>query len=91
MDFRINSTNPEIQLFRFRDNKCRLYQTIIPFYFQGGGVGSNDFKAAMDKVDQEYFEEIMKTGEGSENGKSGTTVSVKDDGTTLDDIEVKSG
>jgi len=51
------------------------------------GMGSNDFKAAMDRVDQEYMEEIMKSSEGSSSAKQ-HIVSVKDDGTTLDDIEV---
>ena len=49
---------------------------------QGGGY-ANDFKAAMDQVDQDYFNEIMTT-----SGSSTHTVSVKDDGTTKEDIEV---
>lgn len=52
-------------------------------------MGSNDFKAAMDKVDQEYYAEIMNSNDTSEVGsKKRETVKVKDDGTTLDDIEV---
>lgn len=44
----------------------------------------------MDRVDQEYMEEIMKSADSSD-GPSGSkhTVSVKDDGTTVEDIEVK--
>ena len=43
----------------------------------------------MDKVDQEYMEEIMKSTDGSGNPRgSKEIVSVKDDGTTLEDIEV---
>ena len=57
--------------------------------WQGTGAGANDFKAAMDKVDQEYMEEIMKSTDGSGNPRgSKEIVSVKDDGTTLEDIEV---
>ena len=57
--------------------------------FQGLGAGSNDFKAAMDKVDQEYYAEIMNSADSAETSKrKRETVSVKDDGTTLDDIEV---
>lgn len=56
---------------------------------QGSGAGSNDFKAAMDKVDQEYYAEIMNSNDDSNAArKKKETVSVKDDGTTLDDIEV---
>lgn len=47
------------------------------------GGGANDFKAAMDQVDQEYFNEIMSSSDSS----SKPTVSVKDDGTTKEDIE----
>ncbi|KAK6177335.1 hypothetical protein SNE40_015456 [Patella caerulea] len=43
----------------------------------------NDFKTAMDKVDEEYLVEIMK-GEGS---LPSNDVSVKDDGTSRDDID----
>jgi hypothetical protein len=57
--------------------------------FQGLGAGSNDFKAAMDKVDQEYYAEIMNSADSAEaHSRKRETVSVKDDGTTIDDIEV---
>ena len=39
----------------------------------------------MDQVDQDYYAEIMKSSSGSENQ---STVSIKDDGTTKEDIEV---
>ena len=39
----------------------------------------------MDQVDQDYFAEMMKSSSSSE---SQSTVSVKDDGTTKEDIEV---
>ncbi|KAK3104060.1 hypothetical protein FSP39_024082 [Pinctada imbricata] len=47
----------------------------------------NDFKAAMDQVDQEYYKEIVKAAtEG--DGKGGSVdVSIKDDGTTLEDLQ----
>lgn len=42
----------------------------------------------MDRVDQEYMEEIMKSTDSGNASGSRDTVSVKDDGTTLADIEV---
>lgn len=47
---------------------------------------SNDFQAAMEKVDQDYLNEIIKSSGGDENSLS-NDVSVKDDGTTQDDLE----
>ncbi|WAR26013.1 PRP18-like protein [Mya arenaria] len=67
--------------------RLKKLESMEPDFSKGMGAGSNDFKAAMDRVDQEYMEEIMKSadGEGSAGGKQ--IVSVKDDGTTLEDIE----
>lgn len=43
----------------------------------------------MDRVDQEYMEEIMKSTDSSDSPRgSKEIVSVKDDGTTEEDIEV---
>ena len=39
----------------------------------------------MDQVDQDYYAEMMKSSSSSE---SQSTVSIKDDGTTKEDIEV---
>ena len=63
--------------------KLSLYSFHI---FQGQGF-QNDFKAALDKVDQEYLNELIKTTDGVVQSND---VSVKDDGTTLEDIEVSS-
>lgn len=49
------------------------------------GVGENDFKAAMDAVDLQYLNEMIQSTDSTQ--KSVTDVSVKDDGTTEDDIE----
>ncbi|GFS02888.1 pre-mRNA-splicing factor 18 [Elysia marginata] len=49
------------------------------------GGFSNDFQAAMEKVDQDYLNEIIKSSDGDEANKS-VDVSVKDDGTTQEDI-----
>ncbi|KAL4226781.1 Pre-mRNA-splicing factor 18 [Mactra antiquata] len=68
--------------------RLKKLEAAEPDFSKGLGAGSNDFKAAMDKVDQEYYAEIMNSGEGSSTDKKKKEeVSVKDDGTTLDDIE----
>lgn len=55
--------------------------------FQGEGF-ANDFQAAMEKVDQDYLDEIIKATGGKDAVKS-TDVSVKDDGTTQEDLMVR--
>lgn len=68
--------------------RLKKLESAEPDFSKGSGAGSNDFKAAMDKVDQEYYAEIMNSTDNSELGtKKRETVSVKDDGTTLEDIE----
>ncbi len=55
------------------------------------GAGANDFKAAMDKVDEEYLKEMMQhqsDGQSEDSTATKAVVSVKDDGTTQEDIEV---
>lgn len=52
--------------------------------FNIGGGYANDFKAAMDQVDQDYLNEMMTS---SSSSSSKSTVLVKDDGTTKEDIE----
>ncbi|XP_077981211.1 pre-mRNA-splicing factor 18-like [Glandiceps talaboti] len=49
----------------------------------------NDFKAAMDKVDQDYLSEILRTG-GEDDSKK-DDVKVVDDGKSLDDIKDMAG
>ena len=48
----------------------------------------NDFKAAMDKVDAEYLNEILKSGNDKSEDAKSTDVKVKDDGVTMDEILV---
>lgn len=45
----------------------------------------NDFKAAMERVDRQYLDELIQQQEGESSGS--TDIQVKDDGTTLDDIK----
>uniref|UniRef100_A0A0B7B5F5 Pre-mRNA-splicing factor 18 n=1 Tax=Arion vulgaris TaxID=1028688 RepID=A0A0B7B5F5_9EUPU len=51
---------------------------------QGGGY-ENDFQTAMEKVDQDYLNEIVKSTNG-DDAKQSIDVSVKDDGTRQEDI-----
>ncbi|XP_070559911.1 pre-mRNA-splicing factor 18-like [Ptychodera flava] len=46
----------------------------------------NDFKAAMDQVDQDFLSEVLKTHGGEEDSKKGD-VKVVDDGRSLEDIQ----
>jgi len=47
---------------------------------------NNDFKEAMDQVDQDYLKEILKT--TSSGFSELTDVSVQDDGTTYEQVMV---
>lgn len=47
----------------------------------------NEFKAAMDKVDEDYFKEMVEAATSGEGGKKSNDVSIKDDGTTVEDIQ----
>ena len=51
------------------------------------GVGENDFKAAMDAVDQQYLNDIISSNDNQSEASS-ADVSVKDDGTTEEDVPV---
>lgn len=42
----------------------------------------------MDKVDEDYFKEMVEAATSGEGGKRSNDVSIKDDGTTLEDIQV---
>lgn len=46
----------------------------------------NDFQEALDKVDQEFLDEIVAS-QQEVNGKSALDVSVQDDGVSLEDIK----
>jgi len=52
-------------------------------YFQGF---NNDFKEAMDQVDQDYLKEILKT--TSSGFSELTDVKIQDDGTTYEEVMV---
>lgn len=49
----------------------------------------NDFQEAMEKVDQAYLDEILKTQGSTEDGKSVNDVKVEDEGTSIEEIKVK--
>lgn len=46
----------------------------------------NDFQEAMEKVDQAYLDEILKTQGKTEDGKSVNDVKVEDEGTSIEEI-----
>ncbi|XP_064487055.1 pre-mRNA-splicing factor 18-like [Ornithodoros turicata] len=46
----------------------------------------NDFQEAMEKVDQIYLDEILKSQGKTEDGKSANDVKVESEGTTIEDI-----
>lgn len=48
----------------------------------------NDFQEAMEKVDQAYLDEILKTQGSSEDGKYANDVKVEDEGTSIEEIKV---
>ena len=48
----------------------------------------NDFQEAMEKVDQAYLDEILKTQGSSEDGKFANDVKVEDEGTSIEEIKV---
>ncbi|XP_035209652.1 pre-mRNA-splicing factor 18-like [Stegodyphus dumicola] len=47
----------------------------------------NDFQEAMEKVDQAYLDEILKTQGTTEDGKSVNDVKVEDEGTSIEEIK----
>ncbi|ESO84399.1 hypothetical protein LOTGIDRAFT_132351 [Lottia gigantea] len=83
---KLRERNEPIRLFGEEDfdsyQRLKKLEVQEPDVNKGHGY-ENDFKTAMDKVDEEYLVEIMK-GEGS---LPSNDVSVKDDGTTNDDID----
>ena len=64
-----------------------IASNIFPAY-DFKGVGDNDFKAAMDAVDQQYLNDIISS--SSKDRKGETDVSVRDDGTRDEDLAVSS-
>ncbi|KAK7102764.1 pre-mRNA-splicing factor 18-like [Littorina saxatilis] len=67
--------------------RLRRLEAIMPDI--SAGVGENDFQAAMEAVDQQYLHDIMSHGDNPADPN--TDVSVKDDGTKMEDIEKMRG
>ena len=70
-------------------HKCfHVYQQVLLkcLSFQGF---NNDMKAAMDQVDQEYLEEVLKTTGTDGEASVSTDVKVKDTSLTIDEILVR--
>ena len=61
-------------------------ETLEPDIKKGEGY-ENDFQAAMERVDQDYLNEIVNATMTDAAGKSSDFVPIKDDGTTVDDIK----
>lgn len=49
----------------------------------------NDFQEAMEKVDQDFLDEILKANGTTKDGKSVNDVKVEDEGTSIDKIKVR--
>ncbi|KAL5014329.1 hypothetical protein ScPMuIL_008599 [Solemya velum] len=84
---KLRERNEPIILFGETDveayQRLKHLETLEPEIKRGEGY-ENDFKAALDKVDQQYLNEIVKA-TGSEGAS--VDVSIKDDGTTEEDIQ----
>ncbi|PVD25218.1 hypothetical protein C0Q70_15716 [Pomacea canaliculata] len=65
--------------------RLKRLESLVPD-FKNMGVGDNDFKAAMDAVDQQYLNDIISSSDRPSEATS-TDVSVKDDGTREKDIQ----
>ncbi|KAL8558850.1 hypothetical protein ACOMHN_031779 [Nucella lapillus] len=63
--------------------RLKKLESLMPD-ISNAGVGENDFKAAMDAVDQKYLNDIISCSDSQND--TGTDVSVKDDGTTEEDV-----
>ncbi|XP_056000658.1 pre-mRNA-splicing factor 18-like isoform X1 [Ostrea edulis] len=85
---RLRDRNEPIRLFGESDYEAYLrlkrLETDEPEAREEGF--RNEFKAAMDKVDEDYFKEMVEAATSGEGGKRSNDVSIKDDGTTLEDI-----
>lgn len=86
---RLRDRNEPIRLFGESDYECYLrlkkLETDEPDAREEGF--RNEFKAAMDKVDEDYFKEMVEAATSGEGGKRSNDVSIKDDGTTVEDIQ----
>jgi len=86
---RLRERGEPIRLFGESDDEAcqrlRKIEMLVPEINKGL---RNDFKAAMEKIDQEYLAELIKQQGGEDQGSEGEEASqVEDDGTTLDDIK----
>ncbi|XP_060083409.1 pre-mRNA-splicing factor 18-like [Ylistrum balloti] len=83
---RLRERNEPIRLFGENDyeafQRLKKLEMLEPDIKKGEGY-ENDFKAAMDRVDQEFINEIINAG----SGQSSNNVAVRDDGTTEEDIK----
>jgi len=68
------------------ESYCRLKKLESSEFHAKDEGYANDFQAAMEKVDQDYLNEIIKSSGGDETSVN-TDVSVKDDGTTQEDLQ----
>ncbi|OQV23970.1 Pre-mRNA-splicing factor 18 [Hypsibius exemplaris] len=82
---RLRERNEPIRLFGESDEDSMLRLKDLEIQEPEVNVGfRNDLKAAMDKIDEEFMNEVAK-GEHSPT-KNATDIKIADDGTTLDDI-----
>lgn len=72
-----------------RDRSIRLRQIEVLEPEINKGL-RNDFKAALDKIDQEYLDEMTRQMD-KDSGESSVNVTVQDDGQTWDDIKTMAG
>lgn len=86
---RLRERGEPIRLFGESDDEACQRLRIIEMHAPEINKGlRNDFKAAMEKIDQEYLAELIKQQGGEEQGSESEEPSrVEDDGTTLDDIK----
>ncbi|XP_068758650.1 pre-mRNA-splicing factor 18-like isoform X2 [Montipora capricornis] len=86
---RLRERGEPIRLFGESDEEACQRLRIIEMHAPEINKGlRNDFKAAMEKIDQEYLAELIKQQGGEEQGSEGEGSSlIEEDGTTLDDIQ----
>lgn len=86
---RLRERGEPIRLFGESDEEACQRLRIIEMHAPEINKGlRNDFKAAMEKIDQEYLAELIKQQGGEEQGSEGEGSSlIEEDGTTLDDIK----
>ncbi|KAL3853179.1 hypothetical protein ACJMK2_016744 [Sinanodonta woodiana] len=88
---RLRERGEPIRLFAETDyeafERLKKLEAQEPDVKEDEGLG-NDFQMALEKVDQDYLNELIRdSGGASSGGNSSNDVSIKDDGTTLEDIK----